>query len=61
MPSTTVTSRRLAILLEYLRISLLSHLARKTFDMTITLTNGINIGVLSKILEHNSIKVTLDS
>jgi hypothetical protein len=39
----------------------LSHLARKTFDMTITLTNGINIGVLSKILEHNSIKVTLDS
>lgn len=40
---------------------LVTHLARKTFATTIALTNGMNIGVLSKILGHNSIKVTLDS
>ena len=40
---------------------LVTHLARKTFVTTIALTNGMNIGVLSKILGHNSIKVTLDS
>jgi len=40
---------------------LVTHLARKTFATTIALTNGMNISVLSKILGHNSIKVTLDS
>jgi integrase len=40
---------------------LVTHLARKTFATTIALTNSMNIGVLSKILGHNSIKVTLDS
>lgn len=40
---------------------LVTHLAQKTFATTIALTNGMNIGVLSKILGHNSIKVTLDS
>jgi len=40
---------------------LVTHLARKTFATTIALTNGMNIGVLSKILGYNSIKVTLDS
>jgi integrase len=40
---------------------LVTHLARKTFATTIALSNGMNIGVLSKILGHNSIKVTLDS
>ncbi len=40
---------------------LVTHLARKPFSTTIALTNGMNIGVLSKILGHNSIKVTLDS
>lgn len=40
---------------------LVTHLARKTFASTVALTNGMNIGVLSKILGHNSIKVTLDS
>jgi integrase len=40
---------------------LVTHLARKTFATTIALTNGMNIGVLSKIFGHNSIKVTLDS
>jgi len=40
---------------------LVTHLARKTFATTIALTNGMNIGVLSKILGHNSIKLTLDS
>jgi len=38
-----------------------THLARKTFATTIALSNGMNIGVLSKIPGHNSIKVTLDS
>jgi len=40
---------------------LVTHLARKTFATTVALSNGMNIGVLSKILGHNSIKVTLDS
>jgi integrase len=40
---------------------LVTHLVRKTFASTIALSNGMNIGVLSKILGHNSIKVTLDS
>ena len=40
---------------------LVTQLARKTFATTIALTNGMNIGVLSKILGHNSIKVTLES
>ena len=40
---------------------LVTHLARKTFASTVALSNGMNIGVLSKILGHNSIKVTLDS
>ena len=40
---------------------LVSHLARKTFACTIALANGMNIGVLSKILGHASIQVTLDS
>lgn len=39
---------------------LVTHLARKTFATTVALTNGMHIGVLSKILGHNSIKVTLD-
>jgi integrase len=40
---------------------LVTHLARRTFASTIALCNGMNIGVVSKILGHNSIKVTLDS
>ncbi len=40
---------------------LVSHLARKTFACTIGLANGMNIGVLSKILGHASIQITLDS
>ncbi len=40
---------------------LVTHLARRTFASTVALSNGMNIGVLSKILGHNSIKVTLDS
>lgn len=39
---------------------LVTHLARKTFATTVALTNGMHIGVLSKILGHNSIKVILD-
>ncbi len=40
---------------------LVTHLARKTFACTIGLANGMNIGVISKILGHASIQVTLDS
>ena len=40
---------------------LVTHLARRTFATTIALSNGMNIGVLSKILGHNSVKVTIDS
>jgi integrase len=40
---------------------LVTHLARKTFATTVALSNGMNIGALSKVLGHNSIKVTLDS
>ena len=40
---------------------LVTHLARKTFASIIALNNGMNIGVLSKILGHKSIKVILDS
>jgi len=35
--------------------------SRITFACTIGLANGMNIGVLSKILGHASIQVTLDS
>lgn len=40
---------------------LTTHLARKTFATTVMLSNGVNIGVLSRILGHASIQVTLDS
>ena len=40
---------------------LVSHLACKGFAYTIGLANGMNIGVLSKILGHASIQETLDS
>ena len=40
---------------------LTTHLARKTFATTVMLANGVNIGVLSKLLGHSSIQVTLDS
>jgi integrase/recombinase XerD len=37
---------------------LVTHLARKTFATTIAFTNSMNIRVLSKLLGHNSIKIT---
>jgi integrase len=40
---------------------LTTHLARKTFASTIMLGNGVNITVLSKILGHASVQITLDS
>ncbi len=40
---------------------LTTHLARKTFATTIILANGVNIEVLSRLLGHSSIQVTLDS
>ena len=40
---------------------LVSHLARKTFACTVGLAKGMNIGVLSKLLGHSSIQITLDS
>lgn len=41
--------------------NLIIHLARKTFANTVMLANGVNIGVLSKLLGHSSIQVTLYS
>ncbi len=41
--------------------NLTTHLARKTFASTIMLANGVNIAVLSKILGHSSVQITLDS
>ena len=40
---------------------MVSHLARKTFACTVGLANGMNIGVLSELLGHSSIQITLDS
>lgn len=40
---------------------LTTHIARKTFATTIMLANGVNIGVLSRLLGHASVQVTLDS
>lgn len=40
---------------------LTTHLARKTFATTVMLANGVNIAVLSKILGHSSVQITLDS
>ncbi len=40
---------------------LTTHLARKTFATTILLQNGINIGVVSRLLGHANVQVTLDA
>jgi len=39
---------------------LTTHLARKSFSVSVMLTNGVSIGVLSKCLGHSSVRVTLD-
>lgn len=44
-----------------IRKHLTTHIARKTFATTVMLANGVNIGVLSKLLGHASVQVTLDS
>jgi integrase len=44
-----------------IKMYLTTHIARKTFASTIMLANGVNIAVLSKILGHASVQVTLDS
>jgi integrase len=41
--------------------TLTTHLARKSFATTILLTNGVNIAVLSKLLGHASVQVTLQA
>lgn len=38
-----------------------THLARKTFATTILLQNGINIGIVSRLLGHANVQVTLDA
>ncbi len=43
-----------------IRQKLTVHIARKTYACTL-LAQGVNIGVLSKLLGHSSIQVTLDS
>lgn len=41
--------------------NLTTHLCRKTFATTVMLANGVNIGILSKILGHASVQITLDA
>lgn len=43
-----------------IRMNLTVHIARKTYGCTL-LSQGVNIGVISKLLGHASIQVTLDS
>lgn len=40
---------------------LTTHLARKTFATTILLQNGVNIGIVSRLLGHANVQVTLDA
>ena len=40
---------------------LTTHIARKTFATTIMLSNGVNIGILSRLLGHANVQVTLDA
>ncbi len=40
---------------------LVSHLARKTFATTVLLANGVNIGIVSRLLGHANVQVTLDA
>jgi len=44
-----------------IKTHLTTHIARKTFATTVMLTNGVNIGILSRLLGHASVQVTLDS
>ena len=44
-----------------IKTHLTTHLARKTFATTVMLANGANIGVLSRLLGHASVQVTLDA
>jgi integrase len=40
---------------------LTTHLARKSFSVSVMLGNGVNVGVLSKTLGHSSLRVTIDA
>lgn len=40
---------------------LTTHMARKTFATTVLLANGINIGIVSRLLGHANVQVTLDA
>jgi integrase/recombinase XerD len=44
-----------------IKMHLTTHIARKTFATTIMLTNGVNIGVLSRLLGHSNVNITLDA
>jgi len=41
--------------------NLTTHLARKSFSVTVCLTNGVSIGVLSRLLGHSSINITIEA
>lgn len=44
-----------------IKMNLTSHIARKSFATTIMLANGVNIGVVSRLLGHSDVRVTLDA
>jgi len=40
---------------------LTTHIARKTFATTVMVANGANIGVVSRLLGHSDVRITLDA
>jgi len=42
-------------------LNLRTHIARKTFATTVMLANGANIGVVSRLLAHSDVRITLEA
>jgi len=44
-----------------INLNLTTHIARKTFATTVMLSNGANIGVVSRLLGHSDVRITLEA
>jgi site-specific recombinase XerD len=44
-----------------INLNLTTHIARKTFATTVMLANGANIGVVSRLLGHSDVRITLEA
>ncbi len=44
-----------------IHLNLTTHIARKTFATTVMLANGANIGVVSRLLGHSDVRITLEA